>query len=113
MAESEEEETIFSEDGGIHVFNGSMKVNGNLESTGQMTTSCLKVVENGKDVLSTSGDDGISFKKVVEFLKPVQFNNGQTLIGIETTYNSACVNSSTIKAGQRLVVGDSMMKIDV
>ena len=104
--------TIFDEEGGIYVANGSMKVNGNLEATGQTTTNCLKVLEDGKVILSTATDNKISFNKIVDFLKPVQFNNGQTMIGVETTYNSAYVGSPTIQAGERLVVGDSLFKID-
>lgn len=106
-------ETVFSQNDGIYVANGSMKVNGNLESAGQTTVNGLKVLENGRAVMSsTTGDATISFNKAVEFLKPVQFNNGQTLIGTETTYNSAYIGSPTIQAGRRLVVGDSMMKVD-
>jgi hypothetical protein len=49
----------------------------------------------------------------VDFLKGAQFNNGKTLIGMETTYNSAYVGSDTIQAGERLVLGDSAAKWDV
>lgn len=110
MAESSEE--LISQENGTYVANGSMKVKGNLEVETQLTTSVLKVLgDNQLPVVSTSGS-AISFKKAVEFLKPVQFNNGKTIIGMETTYNSAYVGSQTIQAGDRLVVGDSLFKVD-
>ena len=55
----------------------------------------------------------MSFKKVASFFNGAQFNNGKTLIGMETTYNSAYVGSETIQAGERLVLGDSAAKWDV
>ena len=106
-------DTIFDEEeSGIHVAYGNVKVNGNLEATGQITAKNLKILQDGRFVLSTAGRDSISFNKAVEFLKPVEFNNGNTMIGFEDKYHSAYVGSPTIQAGERLIIGDSVMKID-
>lgn len=96
----------------MYVANGSMSVTGNLDVSGQTSTCGLKVFDEQRTlpIVSTAGNM-ISFKKACEFYKPVQFNNGQTIIGYETTYNSAYVGSPTIQAGDRLVIGDSLMKI--
>lgn len=91
---------------------GSMTVEGNLNVQGQTTTSRLSVVADGTPVLHVN-NTGVSFKMAVDFLKGAQFNNGKTLIGMETTYNSAYVGSDTIQAGERLVLGDSAAKWDV
>lgn len=105
-------DTIFDEEeSGIHVAYGNVKVNGNLEATGQITAKNLKILQDGRFVLSTAGRDSISFNKAVEFLKPVEFNNGNTMIGFEDKYG-AYVGSPTIQAGERLIIGDSVMKID-
>lgn len=110
MADSSE--SIFVEEDGMAVIHKNVKIDGNLDVTTQLTTSDLKVLgSNHLPILATS-EDVISFRKACEFTKPVQFNNGRTLIGIETTYNSAYVGSPTIQAGERLVVGDSLFKID-
>ena len=109
----ETSESILVNEGGIYVVNGSMKVDGNLEVNSQVSTKELKVY--GEDtllpIMSTSGDC-ISFKKSCEFKDSVQFCNGRTIIGKETTYNSAYVGTETLQAGQRIVLGDSTMKID-
>ena len=92
---------------------GSMTVEGNLNVQGQTTTSRLSVVADGGTQVLHANDTGVSFKTAVDFLKGAQFNNGKTLIGMETTYNSAYVGSETIHAGERLVLGDSAAKWDV
>ena len=71
---------------------GSRTVEGNLNVQGQTTTSRLSVVDDGTQVLHANGT-GVSFNAAVEFLKGAQFNNGETIIGMETTYNSAYVGS--------------------
>lgn len=102
MAESSESKII----------EGNLVVKGNLNVEQQVQTKNFKVLDETtlQTILSTGGDT-ISFRKACDFHKPVQFNNGQTLIGIDTTYNSAYVGSPTIQAGERLVVGDSLFKI--
>ena len=96
----------------MYIVNGNMGVSGNLEVEGQTSTHGLKVFDDQRTlpIMSTSGAT-VSFKKAVEFTMPVQFNNGQTIIGVETTYNTAYVGSPTIQVGNRLVVGDSLFKI--
>lgn len=95
----------------MQVIQGSMTVNGNLTVDSQITTKDLKVVDDEyKSLLTTSGNL-ISFKKSCEFVKPVQFNNGQTIIGIESTYKSAYIGTPTLQVGNRLIVGDSDLKI--
>jgi hypothetical protein len=74
---------------------GSMTIEGNLNVQGQTTTNGLSVTADQEQVLHANGT-GVSFKKVANFLKGAQFNNGKTLIGMETTYNSAYVGSETI-----------------
>jgi hypothetical protein len=91
---------------------GSMTIEGNLDVQGKTITNGLSVVASGEQILHAN-NTGVSFKKAVDFLKGAQFNKGRTLIGIETTYNSAYVGSETIQAGQRLVLGDSAAKWDV
>ena len=59
--------------------------------------------------MQVSGD-GISFKKACSF-QEVEFVNGRTIIGKESTYNSAYVGTETIQAGQRIVLGDSILKM--
>lgn len=94
MAESSE--SIISVVNGMYVARGSMKINGNLEVENQITAKNIKINdESGHNVLSTGGSE-ISFRKACQFLKQVEFNNGQTKIGIESTYNSAYVGSPTI-----------------
>ena len=102
MAESSESKII----------EGNLVVKGNLNVEQQVQTKNFKVLDETtlQTILSTGGET-ISFRKACDFHKPVQFNNGQTLIGIDTTYNSAYVGSPTIQAGERLVVGDSLFKI--
>lgn len=105
-------DTIIYDDEGTQIVHGNMKVNGNLEVGNQLTTHGLEIVEqNGATALLTNSNGEISFRRACEFTKSVQFNNGKTVIGIETTYNSAYVGSPTIQAGNRLVIGDSAMKI--
>ena len=95
----------------MQVIQGSLKINGNLTVDSQITTKDFKLVDDEfKSLLTTSGN-AFSFRKSCEFLKPVQFNNGQTIIGIESTYKSAYIGSPTIQAGNRLIVGDSDLKI--
>lgn len=91
---------------------GSMTVEGNLDVQGQTTTSGLSIVSEQGPVMYAN-QTGVSFKKVVNFLKGAQFNNGKTIIGMETTYGSAYVGSETLQAGERLVLGDSAAKWDV
>ena len=46
--------------------------------------------------LQTSGYTvqlNVKFRKAVEFLSPVEFSNGNTIIGMETTYDSAYVGT--------------------
>ena len=103
-----EEDNIINE-----VVQGSMKVNGNLEVGQQISSKELKVLDSETLMpIMTTGKDSISFKKICRFYNPVEFNNGKTIIGIETTYGSAYVGSPTIQAGSRLVVGDSFFKVD-
>ena len=109
MADTNE---IQQDDEGTYIVHGSMKVNGNLEVGNQLTAHGLDVVGSSGDTLVLANDNGaISFRKACEFTRVVQFNNGRTIIGIESTYNSAYVGSPTIQAGTRLVVGDSAFKI--
>ena len=110
MAEESTEIEVL-QDGGMHVTNGNMKVNGNLEVTSQVTASGLKVLGDDHLPELTTVGGNISFRKACEFTKPVQFNGGKTIIGMESTYNSAYVGSQTIQAGDRLLVGDSLLKI--
>lgn len=106
------EYTESSESKNGEIIEGNLLVKGNLNVDQQVQTNNLKVLDETtlKTVLTTGGD-AISFRKACDFHSPVQFNNGQTLIGIDTTYNSAYVGSPTIQAGERLVVGDSLFKI--
>lgn len=106
---SDESELLNGENPVIH---GSVTIEGNLDVQTQTTTNGLTVVSNGDSVLHANGT-GVSFKKVASFFNGAQFNNGKTLIGMETTYNSAYVGSETIQAGERLVLGDSAAKWDV
>ena len=110
---SESSESIFiEEENGTSVVHGNMKVDGNLEVESQLSAKELKIMgDNLLPMISTSGEY-ISFRKACEFKDSVQFSNGRTMIGIETTYNSAYVGTETIQAGKRIVVGDSLMKID-
>lgn len=109
MMSSDESELLNGENPVIH---GSVTIEGNLDVQTQTTTNGLTVVSNGDSVLHANGT-GVSFKKVASFFNGAQFNNGKTLIGMETTYNSAYVGSETIQAGERLVLGDSAAKWDV
>ena len=110
MADENEIEIEASD--GNQIFGGNMKVDGNLEVGGQLSTKDLNVVdENLLSIMSTSGEY-ISFKKSCDFKDSVQFCGGRTMIGKETTYNSAYVGTETLQAGKRIVVGDSLMKID-
>ena len=94
------------------IVEGNLLVKGNLGVEQQIQSTNLKILdENTRKAILSTGGDVISFKKACDFHNPVQFNNGKTLIGIDTTYNSAYVGSPTIQAGERLVVGDSMFKI--
>ena len=105
---------IYQDDEGTYIVHGSMKVNGNLEVGNQLTAHGLDVVDSSGNTLMLANDNGaISFRKACEFTRAVQFNNGRTIIGIESTYNSAYVGSPTIQAGKRLVLGDSAAKWDV
>ena len=107
----ESSESILVQENGIYVVNGNMKVDGNLEVNSQLAARELKIVgEKLLPIMSTSGDC-ISFRKSCEFKDAVQFCNGRTVIGKETTYNSAYVGTETLQAGQRLVIGDSLFKI--
>lgn len=94
------------------IVESNLLVKGNLEVKNHLQSTNLTIFdENTKKAILSTGGDVISFKKACDFHKPVQFNNGKTLIGIDTTYNSAYVGSPTIQAGERLVVGDSLFKI--
>lgn len=107
------DDTTIIDDEGTEIIHGNMKVNGNLEVGNQLTAHGLEVVgQDGATAILTNSAGEISFRKACEFTKSVQFNNGQTIIGHETTYNSAYIASPTIQAGSRLIVGDSALKID-
>lgn len=96
MSETSESSFIEEEEGGTNVVHGNMKVDGNLEVESQLSTKELKVIgENFLPIMATSGEY-ISFKKSCEFEDSAQFANGRTMIGIETTYNSAYVGTETI-----------------
>lgn len=108
----ESSESILVQENGIYVANGSMKVTGNLEVGNQLIVDGLKVKgDNYQTVIDTTGTL-MSFNKACMFKAPVEFNNGQTIIGIDTTYGDAYVGSPTIQAGKRVVIGDSNMMID-
>lgn len=109
MTNSDESEIL----DGVPVIHGNMTIEGNLDVEGQTTTNGLKVVDSNASVAFWVTDDEISFRKACYFKDNAQFNNGRTIIGMETTYNSAYVGSETIQAGQRLVLGDSAAKWDV
>jgi hypothetical protein len=95
MSESSENSFI-EEENGMNVVHGNMKVDGNLAVESQVSTRELKVMgENLLPIMTTSGDY-ISFKKSCEFKDSVQFSNGRTMIGKETTYNSAYVGTETL-----------------
>ena len=87
--------TNSDESGLLPTIHGSTTIEGNLDVQGQTTTNGLSVMADGDAVFHANGT-GVSFKKAVNFLKGVQFNNGNTIIGMETTYNSAYVGSTTI-----------------
>jgi hypothetical protein len=108
MISSEESELL----DGNPTIHGSMTVEGNLDVQGHTITNGLSVVADETPIMHANST-GVSFKKAVDFIKGAQFNNGKTLIGMETTYNSAYVGSETIQAGERLVLGDSAAKWDV
>jgi hypothetical protein len=82
MTNSSESNLLFSDE--INTIHGSMTVEGNLDVQRHITTNGLSVVSDGSPVLHANGT-GVSFKKTVEFLKGAQFNNGKTIIGMETT----------------------------
>ena len=71
---------------------GSATIEGNLDVQEQTTTNELSVVSNGTSVMFADST-GVSFQKIATFVKGAQFNNGKTIIGTETTYNSAYVGS--------------------
>ena len=109
MTNSDESEIL----DGNQVIPGSMTIEGNLDVDGQTTTNGLKVVNSNASIAFWATDSEISFRRACYFKDNAQFNNGRTIIGMETTYNSAYVGSETIQAGQRLVLGDSAAKWDV
>lgn len=89
-----ESSIISTQDDGSKVVNGSLLVDGNLNVSGQTTTAGLKVVEEGSSTpLLTTNGRTVKFRKAVEFQNPVEFSNGKTIIGIETTYDSAYVGT--------------------
>lgn len=88
-----------------------MKVDGNLEVGTQLTAHELKIVGSDNTTWLSTANNMISFRKACNFLGAAQFANGRTIIGMETTYNSAYVGTETLQAGQRIVVGDSLFKI--
>ena len=98
---------------GVQVIHDNVTIDGNIDVEGLTTTNGLKVVDSNTSVAFWVTDDEISFRKACYFKDNAQFNNGRTIIGMETTYNSAYVGSETIQAGQRLVLGDSAAKWDV
>ena len=109
MAESSE--SILVQEDGIYTLHGSMKVDGNLEVGTQLSTHELKVVgDDFRPIMQVSGG-AISFREACSF-KRAEFTDGRTIIGLETTYNSAYVGTETLQAGQRLVLGDSLLKMD-
>ena len=94
MAESSN--SILVQEDGISILHGSMKVDGNLEVGTQLTTHELKVVGSDNTTWLTTADNMISFRKACNFLGAAQFTNGRTIIGKETTYNSAYVGTETL-----------------
>ena len=112
MASREEERYAMYIDQENGVIQGSVKVDGNLEVGGQLAAREFKVVGEDHLPMFTTAGDKISFRQAVEFKDNVEFTNGRTIIGKETTYNSAYVGTETIQAGKRVVVGDSFLKID-
>lgn len=95
------------------IMEGNATVRGNLSVEGQTTTKGLKVIDDDHKIAMLVTDDGLSFRKACCFTDGAEFNNGKTLIGMETTYHSAYVGTETLQAGQRLVLGDSAAKWDV
>lgn len=95
------------------IMEGNATVRGNLSVEGQTTTKGLKVIDDDQKIAMLVTDDGLSFRKACCFTDGAEFNNGKTLIGMETTYHSAYVGTETLQAGQRLVLGDSAAKWDV
>lgn len=102
-----------TEDSGNATIHGSLTVEGNLGVQGQTTTNGLKVVDDDGNFSFGVDNARISFRKVCQFAKPVEFNNGHTIIGMEGTYDSAYVCSPTIHAKNRLILGDSNAKWEV
>lgn len=113
MATTNSDESSLVENTTNPIFPGNMTVKGNLSVEGQTTTNGLKVVDDDDAIAMWVTDDGLSFRKACCFTDGAEFNNGKTIIGMETTYNSAYIGSETIQAGERLVLGDSAAKWDV
>lgn len=90
------------------VFVGNKTIDGNLTVTGQVSAEILKVTENNSIVMSSSGDT-ISFRKACSFSKPVEFVGGTTISTVPEW--GATVNSTTIKAGENIVLGNSYLKM--
>lgn len=96
MATTNSDESSLVENTTNPIFPGNMTVKGNLSVEGQTTTNGLKVVDDDDAIAMWVTDDGLSFRKACCFTDGAEFNNGDTIIGMETTYNSAYVGSTTI-----------------
>lgn len=90
---------------------GSQHVQGNLSVDGQTSTTTFKVTGANGSTTLTAGDGNVSFKGYCKFAEDCEFNGGQTLIGVETTYGTAYIGSPTVQVGNRLVVGDSLFRV--
>ena len=83
-----------TEDSGKNAtIHGSLTVEGNLGVQGQTTTNGLKVVDDDGNLSLGVGNSTISFRKACSFAEPVEFSKGNTIIGIEKTYDSAYVGT--------------------
>lgn len=72
---------------------GSLTVEGNLGVQGQTTTNGLKVVDDDGNFSFGVSNTTISFRKACSFAEPVEFSGGNTIIGVEKTYDSAYVGT--------------------
>ena len=82
-----------TEDSGNATIHGSLTVEGNLGVQGQTTTNGLKVVDDDGNLSLGVSNSTISFRKACSFAEPVEFSEGNTIIGIEKTYDSAYVGT--------------------
>ena len=82
-----------TDDSGNATIHGSLTVEGNLDVQGQTTTNGLKVVDDDGNFSFGVINSTISFRKTCSFAAPVEFSGGNTIIGVEKTYNSAYVGT--------------------